>query len=58
MGHLDGSVQARYSHITTAMRGRLMDRLTELWSDALDKRREYSAGSPVAALDALLRIER
>jgi hypothetical protein len=29
MGHEDGSVQARYSHITARMRNRLMDELTE-----------------------------
>lgn len=55
MGHLDGSVQARYSHITGEMLGRLMDGLTELWSEALDQRREYCASSPVSVLDALLR---
>jgi hypothetical protein len=31
MGHADGSVQARYSHITVAMRQRLMNELTEQW---------------------------
>lgn len=58
MGHLDGSVQARYSHITTSMRTRLMDGLTELWNDALDQRREYSTGSPIQVLDAQLRSRR
>jgi hypothetical protein len=29
MGHEDGSVRARYSHITARMRIRLMDELTE-----------------------------
>lgn len=54
MGHEDGSVQARYSHVTTVMRQRLMDGLTELWESALDERRAMSTGSPVAALDRLL----
>ena len=30
MGHEGGSVQARYSHITAAMRGSLLDGLTGL----------------------------
>ena len=55
MGHLDGSVQARYSHITTEMRCRLLDGLTDLWNAALDQRMSYSASSPVTVLDALLR---
>jgi hypothetical protein len=28
MGHEDGSVQARHSHVTAAMRGQLLDGLT------------------------------
>jgi hypothetical protein len=36
MGHIDGSVQARYSHITTEMRRQLLDGLTGLWDAALD----------------------
>lgn len=55
MGHEDGSVQARYSHVTLEMRQRLLDGLTRLWHEALDRRRHLSARSPVAALDALLR---
>ena len=55
MGHEDGSVQAVYTHITTAMRRRLLDGLTELWEAALDARRALSPGSPVATLDRLLR---
>jgi hypothetical protein len=35
MGHADGSVQARYSQITTAMRQRLMHDLNEQWKTAL-----------------------
>jgi integrase len=31
MGHEDGSVQARYSHVTAATRRQLLDGLTELW---------------------------
>ena len=54
MGHEDGSVQARYSHVTTVMRQRLMDGLTELWEAALDERRAMASGSPVGALDRLL----
>jgi hypothetical protein len=55
MGHVDGSVQARYSHVTASMRHRLMADLTELWEAALAARRELSPGSPVAVLDRLLR---
>lgn len=55
MGHEDGSVQAVYSHITPEMRRRLMAGLTELWEAALDERRAFSPGSPVAVLDRLLR---
>ena len=56
MGHEDGSVQARYSHVTPEMRRRLLDGLTDTWCAALGRRR-MSAGSPVAALDALLRSD-
>jgi hypothetical protein len=55
MGHEDGSVQARYDHITAEMRSRLMAGLTRLWGEALDARRVMDPGSPVAVLDALLK---
>jgi hypothetical protein len=55
MGHEDGSVQSRYDHITPGMRQALMAALTEMWEGALDVRRTMSAGSPVAALDDLLK---
>jgi hypothetical protein len=55
MGHADGSVQARYAHVTSAMIERLPDGLTGMWESALAARRELSAGSPVAVLDRLLR---
>ena len=55
MGHEDGSVQARYTHVTPLMRGRLLEGLTGLWEAALDARREMNEGSPVAVLDGLLR---
>ena len=55
MGHQDGSVQARYSHVTQEMRRRLMEGLTELWEEALDARRAMNSGSPIAVLDTLLR---
>ncbi|MEV0527088.1 LacI family DNA-binding transcriptional regulator [Streptomyces sp. NPDC050439] len=58
MGHEDGSVQARYTHITPGMRRRLMDGLTEQWEAALAVRAALSASSPVAALDELLRSRR
>lgn len=54
MGHIDGSVSARYAHVTDTMRRRLMEDLTEQWETALQARREMHPRSPVAALDALL----
>jgi integrase len=58
MGHEDGSVQSRYDHITPGMRQALMAVLTEMWEEALDARRAMSPGSPVAALDALLKARK
>jgi integrase len=55
MGHEDGSVQARYSHVTPEMRRRLLNDLTTLWTEALEARRRIDARSPVPALDRLLR---
>nr|WP_269327093.1 LacI family DNA-binding transcriptional regulator [Kineosporia mesophila] len=55
MGHADGSVQARYSHVTAEMRRRLLTALTDLWAESLERRRAISPSSPVAALDALLK---
>jgi hypothetical protein len=55
MGHADGSVQARYSHITPAMRTAPYDGLTERWNAALHARKALAAGSPVCVLDRLLR---
>lgn len=54
MGHLDGSVSARYSRITTAMRQALCDGLTERWDAALHARKALAPRSPVAVLDRLL----
>ncbi|MEU2154461.1 hypothetical protein ABZ532_05465 [Streptomyces sp. NPDC019396] len=54
-GHEDGSVQARYSHITAEMRRELLGGLTGMWEESLDARRRMAPGSPVAVLDALLR---
>ncbi|HEX2355607.1 MAG TPA: hypothetical protein VHI50_03975, partial [Micromonosporaceae bacterium] len=55
VGHADGSVQARYSHVTAAIRERLMDGLTDRWNAALEARRTLAPGSPVVALHRLLR---
>lgn len=54
MGHTDGSISARYAHVTDAMRRRLLAGLDRTWQDALAIRRQISPRSPVAALDALL----
>jgi hypothetical protein len=47
MGHEDGSVQARFSHVTAAMRRLLLDGLTELWEATLDARRAMTPRSSV-----------
>jgi hypothetical protein len=54
LGHEDGSVQARYSHVTPTMRRELMTSLTRVWEAALDARAAISPHSPVSVLDALL----
>ncbi|GAA0372213.1 LacI family DNA-binding transcriptional regulator [Streptomyces blastmyceticus] len=58
LGHEDGSVQARYSHITPGMRQRLLDALTVLWEEALDARFAMCPRSPVRVLGELLRARR
>ncbi|WP_158840935.1 LacI family DNA-binding transcriptional regulator [Saccharothrix deserti] len=55
LGHLDGSVQARYDHVTADMRARLLDGLTDAWESALDARSAMFSRSPVSVLDELLR---
>ncbi|MEU9453093.1 LacI family DNA-binding transcriptional regulator [Streptomyces sp. NPDC048277] len=55
MGHIDGSVSARYAHVTPGMRERLKAGLTVQWEAALDVRRNLHQRSPVAVLDRLLR---
>jgi hypothetical protein len=54
MGHIDGSVQARYSHITREMRHELLGNLTAEWGASLDARLAMYPTSPVAVLNALL----
>jgi hypothetical protein len=53
MRHIDGSVSARYAHVTNRMRLRLVADLTELWEASLDARRALHPSSPVPTLDAL-----
>lgn len=55
LGHLDGTVQGRYSHVTPEMRERLLAGLTAAWEAALDARRAMDPRSPVTTLDELLR---
>lgn len=55
MGHEDGSVQARYSHVTAGMRRELLEGLEQMWRSALDERRAINPRSPVAYLDELLK---
>lgn len=54
MGHEDGSVGARYSHVTDTMRALLMEQLTEVWEESLDARLLLAPRSPVPVLDRLL----
>ncbi|AZK95549.1 MULTISPECIES: LacI family DNA-binding transcriptional regulator [Streptomyces] len=55
MGHIDGSVSARYAHVTPGMRRRLMVGLTDQWQAALDARLAMCSSSPVRVLNELLR---
>lgn len=54
MGHIDGSVSARYAHVTPGMRAQLMKDLTRMWEWSLAARRAMSPRSHVAVLDRLL----
>lgn len=54
MGHEDGSVSARYAHVTDTMRATLMEQLTDVWEESLDARLAQSPRSPVPVLDRLL----
>lgn len=55
MGHTDGSIGARYAHVTATMRRRLLAGLDRMWQDALATRRGIGPRSPVVVLDLLLR---
>lgn len=55
MGHLDGSVSARYSHVTRGMRERLCRDLTSQWEASLNARARMHPRSPVTVLDQLLK---
>ncbi|MFI6626482.1 LacI family DNA-binding transcriptional regulator [Streptomyces sp. NPDC050528] len=55
MGHIDGSVSARYAHVTLGMRKRLLLGLTEQWEAALDARLALCPTSPARVLNDLLR---
>ncbi|RLU80609.1 LacI family transcriptional regulator [Streptomyces griseocarneus] len=54
LGHIDGSVSARYAHVTRNMRERLLAGLAEQWEASLSARRAMCPRSPVAVLDRLL----
>ncbi len=54
MGHIDGSVSARYSHVSDEMRLRLLEGLDRNWYAALDARLAMSPRSSVGVLDRLL----
>lgn len=54
MGHIDGSVSARYAHVTPGMRQLLMLGLTDQWEMALDVRLAMCRTSPVRVLNDLL----
>jgi hypothetical protein len=53
-GHLNGTVSARYKHVSQDMRAELLANLTVLWNKTLDERLVLNPRSPVAALDNLL----
>ena len=55
IGHLDRSVQRRYTHPTDAMRDHLVAALTQRWLDTLDARLEIWPTSPVRVLNTLLK---
>ncbi|MDX3162379.1 LacI family DNA-binding transcriptional regulator [Streptomyces scabiei] len=54
LGHEDGSISARYTHITDSMRAALMEQLTVIWFAALDERLAMAPRSAVRILDELL----
>lgn len=54
LGHIDGSIQARYTHITREMREELKANLTAEWEAALDARLAMFPSSPVTVLNELL----
>jgi integrase len=54
MGHEDGSVSARYAHVTDSMRIALVQGLTEVWEESLDARLALCPTSPVPVLNLLL----
>lgn len=54
MGHIDGSVSARYKHVTQGMRDRMLAGLTDLWVESLTARAALSPSSPVEVLNRLL----
>jgi integrase len=56
LGHEDGSVQARYSHVTPGMRRQLMTAFTQLWEASLDAPAAINPHSPVSVLDNLLKV--
>lgn len=55
MGHIDGSVSARYAHVTDEMRHRLMIGLTRNWERSLEARLAMCLRSSVAVLDTALK---
>ncbi|MFG1804977.1 tyrosine-type recombinase/integrase [Streptomyces sp. NPDC049040] len=56
MGHFDGSVSARYAHVTPSMRQRLTAGLTAQWEAALEARLSLHPTSPVDTLNRLLHV--
>ena len=54
MGHEDGSVSARYAHVTDSVRAQLVENLTEVWYESLDARLLLHPRSPAPVLDRLL----
>lgn len=54
LGHMDASISARYSHVTPAMRRRLLEGLHERWEECVGQRRKMDLPSPVPLVKSIL----
>jgi hypothetical protein len=56
MGHEDGSMQSRYTHVTSDMRRRLLEGLANHWEASLMARGAMNCRSSVSTLDRVLQL--